>query len=69
MIFHLNLKAYQKSSISPDVRWTDGDRLNVDGYDVQNGYYTLSSGKKVKAVCVYYTILRQVTTGCSGIKS
>ena len=38
----------------PNVRWTDGDRLNVDGYDVQNGYYTLVSGKTVKAVCVYH---------------
>lgn len=38
----------------PNVRWTDGDRQNVDGYDIQNGYYTLASGKKVKAVCVYH---------------
>lgn len=38
----------------PNVLWTDGDYLNVDGYDVQNGYYSLASGKKVKAVCVYH---------------
>lgn len=38
----------------PNRNWTDGPKVSVDGYDVQNGYYTLPSGKKVKAVCVYH---------------
>lgn len=38
----------------PNRNWTDGSKVAVDGYDVQNGFYTLSSGKKVKAVCVYH---------------
>ena len=38
----------------PNRNWTDGPKITVDGYDVQNGFYTLSSGKKVKAVCVYH---------------
>lgn len=38
----------------PNRNWTDGPKVSVDGYEVQNGYYTLSSGKKVKVVCVYH---------------
>lgn len=38
----------------PNKSWIDGPKVVVDGYDVQNGYYTLSSGKKVQAVCVYH---------------
>lgn len=38
----------------PNRNWTDGPKITVDGYDVQNGFYTLSSGKKVRAVCVYH---------------
>ena len=38
----------------PNRNWTDGPKVSVDGYDVQNGYYTLPSGKKVKVVCVYH---------------
>jgi len=38
----------------PNRNWADGSKVAVDGYDVQNGYYTLSSGKKVKVVCVYH---------------
>lgn len=38
----------------PNRNWTDSPKVSVDGYDVQNGYYTLSSGKKVKVVCVYH---------------
>lgn len=38
----------------PNRNWTDGPKVAVDGYEVQNGYYTLSSGKKVKVVCVYH---------------
>ena len=38
----------------PNRNWADGPKVSVDGYDVQNGYYTLSSGKKVKVVCVYH---------------
>lgn len=38
----------------PNRNWADGSKVAVDGYDVQNGFYTLSSGKKVKAVCVYH---------------
>ena len=38
----------------PNRNWADGSKVAVDGYDVQNGYYTLPSGKKVKVVCVYH---------------
>lgn len=38
----------------PNRNWTVGPKVSVDGYDVQNGYYTLPSGKKVKVVCVYH---------------
>lgn len=38
----------------PNRNWADGSKVAVDGYEVQNGYYTLPSGKKVKAVCVYH---------------
>lgn len=38
----------------PNRNWTDGPKVSVDGYEVQNGYYTLPSGKKVKVVCVYH---------------
>lgn len=38
----------------PNRNWADGSKVAVDGYEVQNGYYTLPSGKKVKVVCVYH---------------
>lgn len=38
----------------PSDRWEDGPRKSVDGYEIQNGYYRLSNGKKVHAICVYH---------------
>lgn len=34
--------------------WTECDPVVVDGYEVDNGYYTLCGGKKVRVVCVYH---------------
>lgn len=38
----------------PGERWEDGQKMVVDGYEVQNGYYNLDNGKKVRAICVYH---------------
>lgn len=38
----------------PCERWEEGPQLVVDGYEVQNGYYKLASGRKVRAICVYH---------------
>lgn len=38
----------------PSQRWQDGSEMSVDGYPVSNGYYRLSSGKAVRAICVYH---------------
>ena len=35
-------------------RWQDGEAVTVEGYDVQNGYYRLSNGKRIRAFCVYH---------------
>ena len=32
----------------PDDRWTRGNQLIVDGYDVKNGYYQLNNGKQIR---------------------
>lgn len=38
----------------PSENWIDGPDVKVDGYQVNNGYYRLSGGKMVRAVCVYH---------------
>ena len=38
----------------PSERWTEGNDFKVDGYAINNGYYTLSNGNKVRAICVYH---------------
>ena len=35
-------------------RWEGGDDLVIDGYNVKNGYYRLSNGKKSKILWVYH---------------
>ena len=36
----------------PWERWTEGEPLKVDSQIINNGYYQLASGKKVKVICV-----------------
>lgn len=38
----------------PGDRWEDGQQLLVDDYPIQNGYYRLANGKKVRTICVYH---------------
>lgn len=38
----------------PDKNWTDGTQISVEGYNVKNGFYSLSSGKTIKVICVYH---------------
>lgn len=38
----------------PGERWEDGQQLLVDNYPIKNGYYRLTSGKKVRTICVYH---------------
>lgn len=38
----------------PSERWIDGEDIQVDGYIINNGYYQLSNGRKVRAICVYH---------------
>ena len=38
----------------PGERWEDGAQKKLDGYEIQNGYYRLANGKKVRAICVYH---------------
>ena len=36
------------------ARWREGESVIVDGYQVQNGYFSLNSGKQVCTFCVYH---------------
>ena len=38
----------------PDEGWIDGDKIEVDGYKVKNGYYQLNNGKKSRLIAVYH---------------
>ena len=38
----------------PSERWQDGEAVNVEGYSVQNGYYLLQDGGRVRTFCVYH---------------
>lgn len=38
----------------PYTNWEDGEEILVDGYAVDNGFYTLKNGHKVRAFCVYH---------------
>ena len=38
----------------PGERWIEGDEMKVDDFAINNGYYKLSNGKKVRAICVYH---------------
>ena len=38
----------------PYTNWEEGEESFVDGYAVDNGYYTLNNGHKVRAFCVYH---------------
>ena len=38
----------------PYTNWEEGEEILVDGYAVDNGYYTLNNGHKVRAFCVYH---------------
>lgn len=38
----------------PNAQWEDGERVLVDDYEVDNGYYCLNNGHKVRAFCVYH---------------
>lgn len=38
----------------PSQRWIDGEAISVEDYCIQNGYYQLANGKRVRAVCVYH---------------
>ena len=38
----------------PSERWVDGPDIVVDGYAINNGFYRLSNGKMVRAICVYH---------------
>ena len=38
----------------PGEHWEDGPKMKVDGYEIQNGYYILANGKRVRAICVYH---------------
>ena len=38
----------------PYTNWEEGEEILVDGYAVDNGYYTLKNGHKVRAFCVYH---------------
>ena len=41
-------------NVLPEANWEKGEEINVEGYGVQNGYYRLSDGNKVRAFCVYH---------------
>lgn len=34
--------------------WSEGVSKNINGYDIDNGCYTLSNGHKVKVFCIYH---------------
>ena len=38
----------------PNENWEDGEEIPVDGYSVDNGYYNLKNGHRVRVVCVYH---------------
>ena len=38
----------------PDKNWTDAENISVDGYDIENGYYTLRNGHKTRMFAVYH---------------
>lgn len=38
----------------PWTGWSEGDAWCVDGYEVDNGWYTLRDDSKVRVVCVYH---------------
>lgn len=38
----------------PGDKWEDGKQLLVDDYPIQNGYYCLTNGNKVRTICVYH---------------
>lgn len=38
----------------PVERWEAGPQKIVEGYKVPNGYYLLSNGDRVRAICVYH---------------
>lgn len=40
--------------VLPDTNWTDERAINIDGYDIENGYYTINDNHKVKMFYVYH---------------
>ncbi len=38
----------------PEDKWTWGKPLNVDGWDINNGYYQLDNKKQVRCIAVYH---------------
>ena len=38
----------------PEEGWIDGDKIEIDGYKVKNGYYQLNNGKKSRLIAVYH---------------
>lgn len=38
----------------PDDGWIEGERLEIDGYNVKNGYYQLKNGHKSRVIFVYH---------------
>ncbi len=38
----------------PSERWLDGEDMQVDGISIENGYYLLPDGRRVRAICVYH---------------
>lgn len=38
----------------PEDRWIWGDLLDVDGWEIKNGYYQLDNEKKVRCIAVYH---------------
>ena len=35
-------------------RWRKGEPLEIDGYNVKNGYYRLANGKETRVLWVYH---------------
>ncbi len=38
----------------PEDGWIEGERLEIDGYNVKNGYYVLRNGQKSRIIFVYH---------------
>jgi hypothetical protein len=38
----------------PEDRWTWDKPLNVEGWDINNGYYQLNNGKQTRCIAVYH---------------